>query len=154
MWKDSKKQGTFDFSFMYTTLDLQELNNQMAQCVRLCFEDSSSAVLKVHSRVPGRQSLLGGWQPHCSTSGWHQIFSQQSLKHSKYYMAYCKTLVHSQETFVLHTLIDDLWKPLVPEYDFARIWPKIHPHLLILNAESRNAHGSVTIRRWAYGKRT
>ena len=48
MWKDSKKQGTFDFSFMYTTLDLQELNNQMAQYVRLCFEDSSSAVLKVH----------------------------------------------------------------------------------------------------------
>ena len=88
---------------MYTTLDLQELNNQMAQYVRLCFEDSSSAVLKVHSRVPGRQSLLGGWQPHCSTSGWHQIFSQQSLKHSKYSMAYCKTLVHSQETFVLHT---------------------------------------------------
>ena len=35
---------------MYTTLDLQELNNQMAQYVRLCFEDSSSAVLKVHSR--------------------------------------------------------------------------------------------------------
>ena len=66
-----QEEGTFDFSFMYTTLDLQELNNQMAQYVRLCFEDSSSAVLKVHSRVPGRQSLLGGWQPHCSTSDWH-----------------------------------------------------------------------------------
>ena len=45
-----QEEGTFDFSFMYTTLDLQELNNQMAQYVRLCFEDLSSAVLKVHSR--------------------------------------------------------------------------------------------------------
>ena len=47
---DSKTQGTFDFSSMYTTLDLQELKSQMTLYVQLCFDNSSDTVLKVHSR--------------------------------------------------------------------------------------------------------
>ena len=52
-----------------------------------------------------------------------------------------------------HSITDDLWKPLVPGYDFARIWSHICPSFLSLNAEPRNEDGSVTSRRWAYGKR-
>ena len=42
----------------------------------------------------------------------------------------------------------------MPGYDFARIWSHNCPSFLSLNAEPRNEDGSVTIRRWAYGKRT
>ena len=47
---DSKTQGTFDFSSMYTTLDLQELKNQMTLYVQMCFDNSCDTILKVHSR--------------------------------------------------------------------------------------------------------
>ena len=47
---DSKTQGTFDFSSMYTTLDLEELKNQMTLYVQMCFDNSRDTILKVHSR--------------------------------------------------------------------------------------------------------
>lgn len=46
---NSQTQGTFDFSSMYTTLDLQELKDQMKSYVSLCF-DHENKILKVHSR--------------------------------------------------------------------------------------------------------
>ena len=41
---DSKSQGTFDFSSMYTTLDLQELARWHSM------SNSSGTILQVHSR--------------------------------------------------------------------------------------------------------
>ena len=54
---------------------------------------------------------------------------------------------------------DDLWNPLVPEYEFARIWANTYPKFLILNVEPRNENGSVDyldmkIRHATYSKRT
>ena len=49
---DSKSQGTFDFSSMYTTLDLQELARWHSM------SNSSGTILQVHSREKGKFLIL------------------------------------------------------------------------------------------------
>jgi hypothetical protein len=162
MWKDSKKQGTFDFSFMYTTLDLQELNNQMAKYVRLCFEDFVQCCLESSFSCSWSTiftwwlatTLLYKWLAFhwglaalhflpndalCVWISWSPIFSQQSLKHSKYLHDVLQDNGAPSGNFCFaHATTDDLWNPLVPGYAFARIWSHICPSFLSLNAEPRN----------------
>jgi len=46
----SKAQSTFDFSSMYTTVDLEELKQEMKAYILLCFSQAKHSILTVHPR--------------------------------------------------------------------------------------------------------